>query len=150
MKRRVVLVDDHELFLAGVRSELGGAVDVVGEAASVAEAVPLIKELDPDVVLLDVHLEDGSGDAIINAVAPERPGVRFLALSVSDAAEDVIAVIRAGARGYVTKTISARSSPTRSSASPRATRCSRRASPASSSTRSARASASAATQSSTS
>ena len=67
--------------------------------------MPLIKELDPDVVLLDVHLPDGSGDAIINAVAPERPGVKFLALSVSDAAEDVIAVIRAGARGYVTKTI---------------------------------------------
>jgi DNA-binding NarL/FixJ family response regulator len=106
MKRRVVLVDDHELFLAGVRSELADAVDVVGEAASVADAVPLIKELDPDVVLLDVHLGDGGGDAIINAVAPERPGVRFLALSVSDAAEDVIAVIRAGARGYVTKTIS--------------------------------------------
>ncbi len=97
MKRRVVLVDDHELFLAGVRSELGDAVEVVGEAASVGEAVPLIKRLDPDVVLLDVHLPDGSGDAIINAVAPERPGVRFLALSVSDAAEDVIAVIRAGA-----------------------------------------------------
>jgi DNA-binding NarL/FixJ family response regulator len=106
MKRRVVLVDDHELFLAGVRSELADAVDVVGEAASVADAVPLIRELDPDVVLLDVHLADGGGDAIINAVAPERPGVRFLALSVSDAAEDVIAVIRAGARGYVTKTIS--------------------------------------------
>ena len=106
VKRRVVLVDDHELFLAGVRAELGDAVDVVGQAGSVAEAVPLIKELDPDVVLLDVHLPDGSGDAIINAVAPERPGVRFLALSVSDAAEDVIAVIRAGARGYVTKTIS--------------------------------------------
>ena len=76
---------------------------MVGDAGSVADAVPLIKELDPDVVLLDVHLPDGSGDAIINAVAPERPGVKFLALSVSDAAEDVIAVIRAGARGYVTK-----------------------------------------------
>ena len=107
MRRRVVLVDDHELFLAGVRAELADSVDVVGEAASVAEAVPLIKELDPDVVLLDVHLEDGGGDVIINAIAPERPGVRFLALSVSDAAEDVIGVIRAGARGYVTKTISA-------------------------------------------
>ena len=106
MKRRVVLVDDHGLFLAGVRAELGDAVEVVGEAGSVADAVPLIKQLDPDVVLLDVHLPDGSGDAIINAVAPERPGVKFLALSVSDAAEDVIAVIRAGARGYVTKSIS--------------------------------------------
>ena len=105
MKRRVVLVDDHGLFLTGVRAELGDAVDLVGEAGSVADAVRLIKELDPDVVLLDVHLPDGSGDAIINAVMPERPGVKFLALSVSDAAEDVIAVIRAGARGYVTKTI---------------------------------------------
>ena len=107
MTWRVVLVDDHGLFLAGVRSELGDEVDVVGEAGTVAEAVPLIKRLDPDVVLLDVHLPDGKGDAIINAVAPERPGVKFLALSVSDAAEDVIAVIRAGARGYVTKTIAA-------------------------------------------
>jgi len=105
-KPRVVLVDDHGLFLAGVRAELGDAVDVVGEAGTVAGAVPLIKELDPDVVLLDVHLPDGSGDAIINAVSFERPAVRFLALSVSDAAEDVIAVIRAGARGYVTKSIS--------------------------------------------
>src|SRR4051794_6651163 len=106
MKRRVVLVDDHALFLAGVRAELGDAVDVVGEAGTVVDAVPLIKELDPEVVLLDVHLPDGSGDAVINAVSQERPGVKFLALSVSDAAEDVIAVIRAGARGYVTKTIS--------------------------------------------
>jgi DNA-binding NarL/FixJ family response regulator len=105
MKRRVVLVDDHGLFLAGVRAELGDAVEVVGEAGTVGDAVPLIKDTDPDVVLLDVHLPDGSGDAIINAVAAERPGVKFLALSVSDAAEDVIAVIRAGARGYVTKTI---------------------------------------------
>jgi DNA-binding NarL/FixJ family response regulator len=103
--RRVVLVDDHGLFLAGVRAELGDAVEVVGEAGTVADAIPLIKELDPDVVLLDVHLPDGSGAAIVNAVALDRPGVKFLALSVSDAAEDVIAVIRAGARGYVTKTI---------------------------------------------
>jgi DNA-binding NarL/FixJ family response regulator len=104
--RRVVLVDDHDLFRAGVRSELGQAVDIVGEAGSVAEAVPLIRELDPDVVLLDVHLPDGGGHAVIAQVSQERPGVRFLALSVSDAAEDVIGVIRAGARGYVTKSIS--------------------------------------------
>ncbi|MDP9285318.1 MAG: response regulator transcription factor, partial [Actinomycetota bacterium] len=106
MRRRIVLVDDHALFRAGVRGELGDAVDIVGEAGSVAEAVPLILELDPEVVLLDVHLPDGGGEAVIAGVAPERPGVKFLALSVSDAAEDVIGVIRAGARGYVTKTIS--------------------------------------------
>jgi DNA-binding NarL/FixJ family response regulator len=103
---RVVLVDDHDLFRAGVRAQLGEGVEIVGEAATVADAVQLIKRLDPDVVLLDVHLEDGSGDAVIVQVAPERPGVKFLALSVSDAPEDVIAVIRAGARGYVTKAIS--------------------------------------------
>jgi DNA-binding NarL/FixJ family response regulator len=103
---RIVLVDDHELFRAGVRGELAGLVDIVGEAGSVAEAAPLIRDLDPDVVLLDVHLPDGGGEAVIATVAPERPAVKFLALSVSDAAEDVIAVIRAGARGYVTKTIS--------------------------------------------
>ncbi len=107
MKPRVVLVDDHALLRAGVRGELGARVDIVGEAGSLAEAVPLIKETDPDVVLLDVHLPDGGGEGVIAAVTPERPGVKFLALSVSDAAEDVIAVIRAGARGYVTKTISA-------------------------------------------
>jgi DNA-binding NarL/FixJ family response regulator len=106
VKPRVVLVDDHALFRAGVRGELGDRVEVLGEAETVAEAVPLIKELDPDVVLLDVHLPDGGGEAVIAGVALERPGVKFLALSVSDAAEDVIGVIRAGARGYVTKTIS--------------------------------------------
>jgi DNA-binding NarL/FixJ family response regulator len=106
VKRRVVLVDDHALFRAGVRGELGEAVEIVGEAGSVAEAVPVIRDLDPEVVLLDVHLGDGGGEAVIAAIAPERPGVKFLALSVSDAAEDVIGVIRAGARGYVTKTIS--------------------------------------------
>lgn len=106
MKPRVVLVDDHALFLAGVRAELGDAVEVVGEAGTVADAIPLIRELDPDVVVLDVHLPDGRGDAVVHAVSPERPAVRFLALSVSDAAEDVIGVIRAGARGYVTKSIS--------------------------------------------
>src|SRR5713101_4340875 len=99
--RRVVLVDDHDLFRAGVRAGLDRTVEIVGEAGSVADAVPLIKELDPDVVLLD-----GGGHAVIMQVAPERPGVKFLALSVSDAAEDVIIVIRAGARGYVTKAIS--------------------------------------------
>jgi DNA-binding NarL/FixJ family response regulator len=104
--RRVVLVDDHRLFRAGVRSELGPTIEVVGEAGSVEEAAPLIKEADPDVVLLDVHLPDGGGEAVIAAVAQERPAVKFLALSVSDAADDVIGVIRAGARGYVTKTIS--------------------------------------------
>jgi DNA-binding NarL/FixJ family response regulator len=103
---RVVIVDDHALFRTGVRTGLGDAVEVVGEAGSVAEAIPLIVETDPDVVLLDVHLPDGGGQAVIAGVTPERPGVRFLALSVSDAAEDVIAVVRAGARGYVTKTIS--------------------------------------------
>ncbi len=106
MKRRVILVDDHGLFRAGVRGELGDTVEIVGEAGSVAEAVPLIRELDPDVVLLDVHLPDGGGEAVIAGVSQERPGVKFLALSVSDAAEDVIGIIRAGARGYVTKTIS--------------------------------------------
>jgi DNA-binding NarL/FixJ family response regulator len=106
MSVRVVIVDDHRLFRAGVRSELGREVEIVGEAGSVEDAVPLIKETDPDVVLLDVHLPDGGGQGVIAAVAPERPGVHFLALSVSDAPEDVIAVIRAGARGYVTKSIS--------------------------------------------
>jgi DNA-binding NarL/FixJ family response regulator len=103
---RVVMVDDHELFRAGVRGELNASVEIVGEAGSVTDAVPMIRELDPDVVLLDVHLPDGGGEAVIAAVSQERPGVKFLALSVSDAAEDVIGVIRAGARGYVTKTIS--------------------------------------------
>jgi len=103
---RVVLVDDHDLFRAGVRAQLGDGIEIVGEAASVQEAVPMIKELDPDVVLLDVHLGDGTGDAVIVQVSPERPAVRFLALSVSDAPDDVIGVIRAGAHGYVTKAIS--------------------------------------------
>ena len=103
---RVLLVDDHGLFRSGVRSELEGRVEVVGEAASVAEAVECITRLEPEVVLLDVHLPEGGGRAVVQRVVPEAPEVRFLALSVSDAAEDVIGVIRAGARGYVTKTIS--------------------------------------------
>jgi DNA-binding NarL/FixJ family response regulator len=102
---RVFLVDDHRLFLAGVRSELGDAFEVVGEAGDVAAAVEGVNSTEPDVVLLDVHLPDGSGDRVIVATAETSPATRFLALSVSDAAEDVIAVIRAGARGYVTKTI---------------------------------------------
>ena len=103
---RVVLVDDHELFRAGVRGELREDIEIAGEAGSVADAIALIRDVDPDVVLLDVHLPDGGGEGVIAGVAPERPGVKFLALSVSDAPEDVIRVIRAGARGYVTKTIS--------------------------------------------
>ena len=106
MTRRIVIVDDHALFRSGVRTELRDRVEVVGEAASVAEAIRTIVAADPDVVLLDVHLPDGGGQAVISGVAPQRPGVRFLALSVSDAAEDVIGVVRAGARGYVTKSIS--------------------------------------------
>jgi DNA-binding NarL/FixJ family response regulator len=102
---RVFLVDDHALFLAGVRAELGDAVDVVGEADDVVPAIELIGERLPDVVLLDVHLPSGSGASVVAALHREHPDVRFLALSVSDAPEDVIAVIRAGARGYVTKTI---------------------------------------------
>jgi DNA-binding NarL/FixJ family response regulator len=103
--RRVVIVDDHEIFRAGLKAGLGPSVQVVGEAGTVEAAVPLIKALDPDVVLLDVHLPDGGGQSVIGPVHSERPGVKFVALSVSDAAEDVVAVIRAGARGYVTKTI---------------------------------------------
>jgi DNA-binding NarL/FixJ family response regulator len=103
---RVVVVDDHELFRAGVRSELEGRVELVGDAATVEDAVATIARERPDVVLLDVHMPDGGGVEVIRRSAAEHPETRFLALSVSDAAEDVIAVIRAGARGYVTKTIS--------------------------------------------
>ncbi|HLH29328.1 MAG TPA: response regulator transcription factor [Acidimicrobiales bacterium] len=103
---RVFIVDDHAVVRAGVRAELGAAVTVVGEADEVDAAVELINERVPDVVLLDVHLPGGGGQAVIAGVAPHHPEVQFLALSVSDAPEDVIAVIRAGARGYVTKTIS--------------------------------------------
>ncbi|MEJ7845238.1 MAG: response regulator transcription factor [Acidimicrobiales bacterium] len=102
---RIFLVDDHRLFLAGVRAELEGRVEVVGEATDVDGAVAAIRAAAPDVVLLDVHMPAGGGRAVLQAVHETHPAVRFLALSVSDAAEDVIAVIRAGARGYVTKTI---------------------------------------------
>ncbi len=106
---RVYLVDDHALFRAGVKAELDlltDDVDVVGEAGSVGEAVAGINHVKPDVVLLDVHMPDGGGAEVLRRIRTELPDVVFLALSVSDAAEDVIAVIRAGARGYVTKTIS--------------------------------------------
>lgn len=102
---RVFLVDDHRLFRAGVRAELGPHVTIVGDAGDVDAAIQGIRAIRPDVVLLDVHLPGGGGRAILEAVGETHPDVRFLALSVSDAAEDVIAVIRAGARGYVTKTI---------------------------------------------
>ena len=103
---RVFLVDDHAMFRAGVRAELAAFVDVVGEAGTVAEAVTAITAMQPDVVLLDVHMPDGGGRAVLEALRRSAPQVKFLALSVSDAAEDVIGLIRAGARGYVTKTIS--------------------------------------------
>jgi DNA-binding NarL/FixJ family response regulator len=105
---RLFLVDDHRLFLAGVRSELGDAFEVVGEAGDVLTAIEGVTATTPDVVLLDVHLPDGSGDQVVVSTAQSSPSTRYLALSVSDAAEDVIAVIRAGARGYVTKTIGPR------------------------------------------
>jgi DNA-binding NarL/FixJ family response regulator len=104
---RVLIVDDHSLFRAGVRAELEPLVELAGEAATVEEAVEAIAREQPEVVLLDVHMPDGGGVEVIRRTAArEAPAPRFLALSVSDAAEDVIAVIRAGARGYVTKSIS--------------------------------------------
>ena len=102
----VVIVDDHHLFRAGVRAELDGLVEVLGDAATVEDAVRAVLEAKPDVVLLDVQMPGGGGVEVIRQVAARAPAQRFLALSVSDAAEDVIAIIRAGARGYVTKTIS--------------------------------------------
>ncbi len=102
----VVLVDDHGLFRAGVRSELAGQVHVVGEAADVEAAVATTLKAAPDVVLLDVHLPGGGGVAVLEAVLARRPKQMVLALTVSDAPEDVIAVVRAGARGYVEKSIS--------------------------------------------
>jgi len=116
MTVRVVLVEDHALFRAGVRTELADLckhdvgsprVEIVGEAPDVQSAIDVIASTAPDVVLLDVHLPGGGGRAVLEAVDAADPPPRFLALSVSDAAEDVIAVVRAGARGYVTKTIDA-------------------------------------------
>jgi DNA-binding NarL/FixJ family response regulator len=102
----VAIIDDHAIFRAGVRAELEQGVEVVGEASTVREGVSLIEKKRPDVALLDVHMPDGGGLEVIRTAAEVAPGQRFLALSVSDAPEDVVAIIRAGARGYVTKTIS--------------------------------------------
>ncbi len=102
---RVFLVDDHRLFLSGVKAELEESVEVVGATDDVDAAIVAIRETTPDVVLVDVHMPGGGGLAVIENVAETNPDIRFLALSVSDAAEDVIAMIRAGARGYVTKSI---------------------------------------------
>jgi DNA-binding NarL/FixJ family response regulator len=105
MTPRVYLVDDHRLFLAGVKAELSEEFVIVGSAYDVDSAIEEIRGLDPDVVLIDVHMPDGGGIAVVEGVGETNPDVKFLALSVSDLAEDVIAMIRAGARGYVTKTI---------------------------------------------
>lgn len=104
---RVFMVDDHRMLLTGVQAEIGGRVDVVGTAQTVDDAISGISRTEPDVVLLDVHMPNGGGLAVITAVKAALPDVQFLALSVSDAAEDVIAIVRAGARGYLTKTVSA-------------------------------------------
>ncbi|TXJ06525.1 MAG: response regulator transcription factor [Aeromicrobium sp.] len=98
----VVIVDDHAMFRAGVRAEIEGRVSIVGEAGDVEDAVAVINETHPDVVLLDVHMPGGGG---VEVIRKSQAGPHFLALSVSDAADDVIAIIRAGARGYVTKNI---------------------------------------------
>ena len=105
MSIRVYLVDDHRLFLSGVKAELSEQFAIVGSAYDVDTAIAEIRGYNPDVVLVDVHMPDGGGIAVIEAVGETNPDVKFLALSVSDSAEDVIAMIRAGARGYVTKTI---------------------------------------------
>ncbi|HEY1331296.1 MAG TPA: response regulator transcription factor [Actinomycetota bacterium] len=105
---RVFIVDDHRLFLSGVRAELGSTFEIVGEAYDVDEAIARVRATEPDVTLIDVHMPGGGGAAVVEAVRRTNPDLCFLALSMSDAAEDVIAVIRAGARGYVTKTIAGR------------------------------------------
>ena len=102
---RVVLVDDHAMVRSGVRAELGDGFDIVGEAGDVPEAIRVILQTRPDVVLLDVHLPGGDGRAVLDGCADQVPDTRFLALSVSDAPDDVVGVVRGGARGYVTKAI---------------------------------------------
>lgn len=105
MSISVYLVDDHRLFLSGVRAELSEEFHIVGSGYDVDTAIEQIRGYNPDVVLVDVHMPEGGGIAVVEAVTETNPDVKFLALSVSDSAEDVIAMIRAGARGYVTKTI---------------------------------------------
>jgi len=102
---KVFLVDDHQLFLSGVKAELDTSFELVGVASDVDDAIEDIQDVQPDVVLIDVHMPGGGGLAVVKAVHETHPDMKFLALSVSDAAEDVIAMIRAGARGYVTKSI---------------------------------------------
>lgn len=104
-RTRVVIVDDHAIFRAGVRAELAEACEIVGEAGDVEEALAVVRRTEPDVVLLDVHLPGGGAAAVLDGLAGDGKRPSVLALSVSDAAEDVVAVIRAGALGYVTKTI---------------------------------------------
>ena len=106
-QRRVVVVDDHAMFRSGVKHDIGPFVTIVGEGEDVPTAVAAVNRTSPDVVLLDVHIPGGGGVEVIKQVHATSPDVKFLAVSVSDAAEDVIGVIRAGARGYVTKSISA-------------------------------------------
>ena len=105
--RRVVIVDDHAMFRSGVKHDIGSRVQIVGEGEDVPTGVAAVVKARPDVVLLDVHLPGGGGIEVLKQVHATEPEIKFLALSVSDAAEDVIGVIRAGARGYVTKSISA-------------------------------------------
>ena len=103
---RVFIVDDHDLFRAGVRAELPEDLEVVGDASEVGPAIEMIRERTPDLVLVDVHMPTGGGRAVIEGVHSTHPEIRFLAISASDAPEDVVATVRAGARGYVTKTVS--------------------------------------------
>lgn len=103
---RIFIVDDHDLFRAGVRAELSEDLKVVGDASEVDPAIEMIREREPDIVLVDVHMPGGGGQAVIEAVHKTHPDMPFLAISASDAPEDVVATVRAGARGYVTKTIS--------------------------------------------
>ena len=103
---RVFVVDDHDLFRAGVKAELPDDLEIVGDASNVEAAVEMIRERRPDLVLVDVHMPDGGGRAVIEGVHSTHPDIPFLAISASDAPEDVVATVRAGARGYVTKTVS--------------------------------------------